>query len=69
MMYIKVLGFDKFNAEDTMENVDIDGDYISDLAMSKEIIAELEKQNNLHLFMQLRCKIIFHLQRADLVKT
>ncbi|PFC48553.1 LTA synthase family protein [Bacillus cereus] len=40
----KVLGFDKFNAEDTMENVDIDGDYISDLAMSKEIIAELEKQ-------------------------
>lgn len=40
----KVLGFDKFNAEDTMENVDIDGDYISDLAMSKEIIAELDKQ-------------------------
>ncbi|PEQ60808.1 phosphoglycerol transferase [Bacillus cereus] len=40
----KVLGFDKFNAEDTMENVDIDGDYISDLAMSKEIIAELEEQ-------------------------
>lgn len=40
----RVLGFDKFNAEDTMENVDIDGDYISDLAMSKEIIAELEKQ-------------------------
>ncbi|MFY0217985.1 LTA synthase family protein [Bacillus cereus] len=40
----KVLGFDKFNAEDTMKNVDIDGDYISDLAMSKEIIAELEKQ-------------------------
>ncbi|HDR3893729.1 LTA synthase family protein [Bacillus sp. FSL W7-1334] len=40
----KVLGFDKFNAEDTMENVDIDGDYISDLAMSEEIIAELEKQ-------------------------
>lgn len=40
----KVLGFDKFNAADTMENVDIDGDYISDLAMSKEIIAELEKQ-------------------------
>lgn len=40
----KVLGFDKFNADDTMENVDIDGDYISDLAMSKEIIAELEKQ-------------------------
>ena len=65
----KVLGFDKFNAADTMENVDVDGDYISDLAMSKEIIAELEKQNNLHLFMQLRCKIIFHLQRADLVKT
>ena len=27
-----------------MENVDIDGDYISDLAMSEEIIAELEKQ-------------------------
>ncbi len=24
--------------------MDIDGDYISDLAMSKEIIAELEKQ-------------------------
>ncbi|PGS65049.1 LTA synthase family protein [Bacillus thuringiensis] len=40
----KVLGFDKFNAEDTMENVDIDGDYISDLVMSKEIIAELEEQ-------------------------
>ena len=40
----KVLGFDKFNADDTMENVDIDGDYISDLAMSKEIIAELEEQ-------------------------
>lgn len=40
----KVLGFDKFNADDTMKNVDIDGDYISDLAMSKEIIAELEKQ-------------------------
>ncbi|PEF61618.1 LTA synthase family protein [Bacillus cereus] len=40
----KVLGFDKFNAEDTMENVDINGDYISDLAMSKEIIAELEEQ-------------------------
>ncbi|MHA2917520.1 LTA synthase family protein [Bacillus cereus] len=40
----KVLGFDKFNAEDTMENVDIHGDYISDLAMSKEIIAELEEQ-------------------------
>lgn len=40
----RVLGFDKFNAADTMENVDIDGDYISDLAMSKEIIAELEKQ-------------------------
>ncbi|PFA89033.1 LTA synthase family protein [Bacillus cereus] len=40
----KVLGFDKFNAEDTIENVDIDGDYISDLAMSKEIIAELEEQ-------------------------
>ena len=40
----KVLGFDKFNAEDTMKNVDIDGDYISDLAMSKEIIAELEEQ-------------------------
>lgn len=40
----QVLGFDKFNAEDTMENVDIDGDYISDLAMSKEIIAELEEQ-------------------------
>ncbi|MFF1286890.1 LTA synthase family protein [Bacillus thuringiensis] len=40
----KVLGFDKFNADDTMENVDIDGDYISDLEMSKEIIAELEKQ-------------------------
>ncbi|PEW66150.1 phosphoglycerol transferase [Bacillus cereus] len=40
----KVLGFDKFNAEDTMENVDIDGDYISDLATSKEIIAELEEQ-------------------------
>ena len=64
-----MLGFDKFNAADTMENVDVDGDYISDLAMSKEIIAELEKQNNLHLFMQLRCKIIFHLQKADLVKT
>ncbi|WP_410993415.1 LTA synthase family protein [Bacillus cereus] len=40
----KVLGFDKFNAEDTMKNMDIDGDYISDLAMSKEIIAELEEQ-------------------------
>ncbi|MDP7992730.1 LTA synthase family protein [Bacillus sp. MHSD_36] len=40
----RVLGFDKFNAADTMENVDIAGDYISDLAMSKEIIAELEKQ-------------------------
>ncbi|MGE7886381.1 LTA synthase family protein [Bacillus cereus] len=40
----RVLGFDKFNADDTMKNVDIDGDYISDLAMSKEIIAELEKQ-------------------------
>ncbi len=40
----KVLGFDKFNAEDTMKNVDIDGDYISDLAISKEIIAELEEQ-------------------------
>ncbi|OOZ83346.1 phosphoglycerol transferase [Bacillus cereus] len=40
----KVLGFDKFNAADTMENVDVDGDYISDLAMSKEIITELEKQ-------------------------
>lgn len=40
----KVLGFDKFNAADTMGNVDVDGDYISDLAMSKEIIAELEKQ-------------------------
>ncbi|HHT7217753.1 TPA: LTA synthase family protein [Bacillus cereus] len=40
----KVLGFDKFNAEDTMKNVDTDGDYISDLAMSKEIIAELEEQ-------------------------
>ncbi|PEA92398.1 phosphoglycerol transferase [Bacillus cereus] len=40
----KVLGFDKFNAEDTMKNVDIDGDYISDVAISKEIIAELEEQ-------------------------
>ncbi|MED1559739.1 LTA synthase family protein [Bacillus paramycoides] len=40
----KVLGFDKFNAQDTMENVEIDGDYISDLSMSKEIITELEKQ-------------------------
>ncbi|MGG0727373.1 LTA synthase family protein [Bacillus paramycoides] len=40
----KVLGFDKFNAQDTMENVEVDGDYISDLSMSKEIIAELEKQ-------------------------
>ncbi|EJR49799.1 hypothetical protein IIM_03673 [Bacillus cereus VD107] len=40
----KVLGFDKFNAQDTMGNVEIDGDYISDLSMSKEIITELEKQ-------------------------
>ncbi|MGE7873239.1 LTA synthase family protein [Bacillus paramycoides] len=40
----KVLGFDKFNAQNTMENVEVDGDYISDLSMSKEIIAELEKQ-------------------------
>ncbi|HDR7794074.1 TPA: sulfatase-like hydrolase/transferase [Bacillus luti] len=40
----RVLGFDNFNAQDTMENVEIDGDYISDLSMSKEIIAELEKQ-------------------------
>ncbi|MGG0455241.1 LTA synthase family protein [Bacillus mycoides] len=40
----RVLGFDKFNAQDTMENVEVDGDYISDLSMSKEIIAELEKQ-------------------------
>lgn len=40
----KVLGFDKFNAQDTMKNVEVDGDYISDLSMSKEIIAELEKQ-------------------------
>ncbi|PQZ55863.1 phosphoglycerol transferase [Bacillus sp. MYb209] len=40
----KVLGFDKFNAQDTMEDVEVDGDYISDLSMSKEIIAELEKQ-------------------------
>lgn len=39
-----MLGFDKFNAQDTMENVEVDGDYISDLSMSKEIIAELEKQ-------------------------
>lgn len=38
-----MLGFDKFNAQDTMENVEVDGDYISDLSMSKEIIAELEK--------------------------
>lgn len=40
----RVLGFDKFNAQDTMENVEVAGDYISDLSMSKEIIAELEKQ-------------------------
>lgn len=40
----RVLGFDKFNAQGTMENVEVDGDYISDLSMSKEIIAELEKQ-------------------------
>lgn len=40
----KVLGFDNFNAQDTMENVEVDGDYISDLSISKEIIAELEKQ-------------------------
>lgn len=45
-----MLGFDKFNAEDTMENVDIDGDYISDLAMSKEIIAELEEQKQANIY-------------------
>lgn len=37
------LGFDNFNAQDTMKNTDIDGDYISDLSMSKEIIDELNK--------------------------
>ncbi|PFJ19471.1 phosphoglycerol transferase [Bacillus cereus] len=40
----RVLGFDTFNAQDTMENVEVEGDYISDLSMSKEIIAELKKQ-------------------------
>lgn len=40
----RVLGFDKFDAQDTMKNVEVAGDYISDLSMSKEIIAELEKQ-------------------------
>lgn len=40
----RVLGFDNFNAQDTMKNVEVDGDYISDLSISKEIIDELEKQ-------------------------
>lgn len=39
-----VLGFDQFNSQDKMKNTEIDGDYISDLSMSKEIIAELKKR-------------------------
>ncbi|PGB01278.1 phosphoglycerol transferase [Bacillus toyonensis] len=39
-----VLGFDNFNAEDTMKNVEVDGDYISDVSISKEIIEELNKR-------------------------
>ncbi|SCC60410.1 Phosphoglycerol transferase [Bacillus mycoides] len=40
----KTLGFDNFNAEDTMENKDVVGDNIGDLSMSKEIIDELNKR-------------------------
>lgn len=39
-----VLGIDNFNAEDTMQNVEVDGDYISDVSISKEIIEELNKR-------------------------
>lgn len=39
-----VFGFDNFNAEDTMKNVEVDGDYISDISISKEIIEELNKR-------------------------
>ncbi|AWC34299.1 LTA synthase family protein [Bacillus cytotoxicus] len=39
-----VLGFDTFHAEDTMKYTDIDGDYISDISMSKEIIEELKRR-------------------------
>ncbi|PGX02693.1 phosphoglycerol transferase [Bacillus sp. AFS033286] len=40
----KILGFDHFNAEDTMKNTEIVGDNIGDLSMSKEIIDELNKR-------------------------
>ncbi|WP_141557883.1 LTA synthase family protein [Bacillus cereus] len=40
----KTLGFDNFNAEDTMENKEVVGDNISDLSMSKEIVDELNKR-------------------------
>ncbi|WP_242212367.1 LTA synthase family protein [Bacillus cereus group sp. BfR-BA-01383] len=40
----KTLGFDNFNAEDTMENKEVVGDNIGDLSMSKEIIDELNKR-------------------------
>lgn len=40
----KTLGFDNFNAEDTMKNKEVVGDNIGDLSMSKEIIDELKKR-------------------------
>lgn len=40
----KTLGFDNFNAEDTMKNTEVVGDNIGDLSMSKEIIDELNKR-------------------------
>ncbi|KAA0762330.1 LTA synthase family protein [Bacillus sp. SH5-2] len=40
----KTLGFDHFNAEDTMKNTEIVGENIGDLSMSKEIIDELNKR-------------------------
>ncbi|PEA88705.1 phosphoglycerol transferase [Bacillus thuringiensis] len=40
----KVLGFNNFNAEDTMKHTEVDGRYISDLSMSKEILDELNKR-------------------------
>ncbi|MGE6540138.1 LTA synthase family protein [Bacillus luti] len=40
----KTLGFDHFNAEDTMKNTEVVGDNIGDLSMSKEIIDELNKR-------------------------
>lgn len=39
-----VLGIDNFNAEDTMNNVEVAGDYISDVSISKEILEELNKR-------------------------